>query len=110
MPKKNPFEMSFAAVVGVGMFPTDMLRYDHCVPASEHDSGEISRTSYNGARIVFLKRYKGQPGKWTSARWGSFGWDIMLGPTSEYTEGFKTLPEARYMTERVAKELTKQRI
>jgi hypothetical protein len=39
-------------VVGSGVFPFDMLRYDQCWPASENDSAAIERTSRRGRMIA----------------------------------------------------------
>ncbi len=102
----NKFELEFAATVGIGIFAADMLRYDHCVPADEASADAVARNDYNGERLIFLKRYKGQPGTWTPARWKSFGWELIL----DGNRPFKSLGDAKRATEKLAEVLTKQRI
>jgi hypothetical protein len=74
-------------VEGNGRFPTDMLRYDRCWPASEKDSNLISFTNdlqvfdigietYRKNRKITLKGLIGP----TIARWASFGWAVVEGP------------------------------
>ena len=59
-------------VRGRGRFPTDMLRYDECFPASEADS---ARLDDRGPRFVELKARTGSPRfEPTYARWASFNW------------------------------------
>ena len=62
-------------VVGQGIFPVDMLRYDLAYPKSEADSLMIERTHRPrtpGEHRVTLVSSK-RP---TLGRWASFGWDI----------------------------------
>lgn len=88
-------KQEFAAAVGRGEFPFDMLRYDNCFPATEaHDSGALVTTD-NGLRVVVLKRWR-VAGSWTPARWESFGWKLVT--KIEHHEpaiGFDTVQEAR---------------
>lgn len=57
-------------------FPIDMLRYDACYPASEHDSAVI-RASIDdrGPEPYTVDVYARRP--LTLGRWKSFGWDVM---------------------------------
>ena len=68
-------------------FPIDMLRYDGVSPNSEADSGEINR-SFNSRRygsenkepiVVTVKKLSHGSKKWLpeSARWESFGWEVI---------------------------------
>jgi hypothetical protein len=68
-------------VTGVVSFPIDMLRYDSCRPAHEHDSNAIIRT-FDGhleKPIVEVWCLNRSPG-WgpTVERWKSMGWRVML--------------------------------
>lgn len=72
---RSKFDLEFGVVTGQGEFPWDMLRYDHCVPAMEIDSGALPEI---WPRAVVVKRYSGQPGGWTEGRWDSFGWKLLL--------------------------------
>jgi hypothetical protein len=58
------------AVEGRGDFPADMLRYDHCWPATEAMSRLLGQ-SHN--RVIYLKGLTGP----TPARWASFGWKVV---------------------------------
>lgn len=73
--QKGKFDLDFGVVTGMGEFPWDMLRYDHCAPAREADSGALPEIC---ERAIVLKRYAGQPGTWTADRWKSFGWKLLL--------------------------------
>lgn len=65
-------------------FPVDMLRHDYCWPASEEDSGKISRTFEDTAKMevveIELRREVGNK-KFlpTSGRWESFLWKVVEG-------------------------------
>lgn len=63
-------------VMGSHDFPTDMLRYDSCWPASEQDSVQLNphpRTeTYRSTRYVTVTGLK-EP---TDGRWQSFGWRV----------------------------------
>lgn len=75
-------------VTGMGQFPYDMLRYDHCWPATEsHDSAGLMTPTmdradeYFALRTVTLRRHT--QGKGTNYhdtpqcdRWRSFGWVV----------------------------------
>jgi hypothetical protein len=64
-------------VTGSGPFPTDMLRYDLCWPASEKDSTAIDGRYFGETalphRSINLKGLKTP----TIARWRSFGWTVL---------------------------------
>ena len=57
-------------VVGTGEFPTDMLRYDICWPASEFNSRLFNQAD---TRRIELKGLKVP----TTGRWASFGWNVV---------------------------------
>ena len=65
-------------IVGYGRFPIDMLRYDACWPASEHDAGLIAQTlepGHAGAWCVAVEKRTARKKEkaWTPERWRSFG-------------------------------------
>lgn len=67
-------------VSGHSPFPVDMLRYDRCFPASEHDSGLITSTiryEHEGSLTVELLTYQ-EKKYWhpQDGRWRSFGWEV----------------------------------
>lgn len=95
----NTWKMEYAVAVGCGPFAFDMLRYDRCFPASESDAHEMGRDHYQSDRFVIVARYKGQPGKWTIARWNSFGWRLSV--------AFDELMEAEDFINRISKEVKK---
>lgn len=70
----HPHRYEFT-VDGSGVFPFDMLRYDHCWPQREADSAEITRTTQPRERtpatvkLIGLKRPN-------EGRWKSFGWTV----------------------------------
>lgn len=57
-------------VAGSGEFPHDMLRYDHCWPATQSDASQLNSRF---ARQITLRGLTGP----TAARWFSFGWHLM---------------------------------
>jgi len=86
--------IEYAAVVGTGQFPFDMLRYDFCSPASESkDCSQLGRLTdptlsdkataeeFIKIRVVVVKRVFADcvGGDWTPARWQSFGWELVAG-------------------------------
>lgn len=90
----------FAIAVGNGEFPFDMLRYDHCFPASESDSGEMGRNHYQHDRAVIVAKYRQQPGRWTVDRWQSFGWALIV-----YSgRGFDLFEDAKHAADLLKKE------
>jgi hypothetical protein len=65
------------AVVGDGNFPHDMLRYDHCWPATESDATRMDYASNSAVpREVRRIELRGLTGP-TPARWRSFGWKVV---------------------------------
>lgn len=73
-------------VEGVGPFPLDMLRYDHCWPAREsEDVATMHKMStYEGAtrlkrQRIRLKTVWEKAWQPTTARWISFGWRVVDG-------------------------------
>lgn len=64
-----------ATVTGYGPFPTDMLRYDACVPRNEWDSATIAELAQFRKRASVNVQGRGHNGP-THARWTSFGWSV----------------------------------
>lgn len=95
-------KLEYAIAVGAGPFPFDMLRYDHCFPASESYSGEMGRDHYNHERVVIVARYRPQPGHWTVDRWKSFGWELITYNDTDI--GFDRFEEAKGAADKVLKE------
>jgi hypothetical protein len=69
----------YAVVAGVVGFPIDMLRYDECSPATEHDSAKICQSLAGTGRLEIGIRYMGHGAGHglTAGRWKSFGWEIL---------------------------------
>lgn len=88
-------KLEYAVAVGAGPFPFDMLRYDHCFPASESYSSEVGHDHYEHDRVVIVAKYRHQPGNWTPARWKSFGWELIT---------FESFGEAHMAAEKILKE------
>lgn len=66
----------YAAVVGAGSFPVDMLRYDHCAPLNfDLETGKIDPDYGFDERVVARATARKDP-QWTTARWSSFLWGI----------------------------------
>ena len=63
-------------VEGSGEFPADMLRYDHCWPASEADSRLLENPIYKPGRTRRVINLRGLTGP-TPGRWASFGWTVL---------------------------------
>jgi hypothetical protein len=68
-------------VEGVRNFPLDMLRHDHCWPASQDDVELIARTLERESRLPFrirLATYRlATTDGPTVRRWESFGWRVV---------------------------------
>ena len=72
-----------AKITGKGDFPTDMLRYDSCYPATEQDSYIIEQSfrKFSSWEVYVRKvsrnskttRKKSPLCDWTVGRWESFG-------------------------------------
>lgn len=88
-------KVRYAAAIGLGEFPWDMLRYDFCTPATEHDSGLLVYRDEEFVRMIVLKRWD-VAGRWTPDRWNSFRWSLIVG-TGGLGGGFATEEEARRM-------------
>ena len=63
-------------VEGSNLFPVDMLRYDLCRPATEHDSNMIELTFRVNTSSPYRITLKGLKTP-TDARWSSFGWKVV---------------------------------
>lgn len=74
-------------VRGVNIFPTDMLRYDRCYPASGSDTSNIDWSFNPQDRVDYRKKgeqfevtliHQGENLLWspTAGRWSSFGWTV----------------------------------
>jgi hypothetical protein len=67
-------------------FPTDMLRYDSCYPATSDDVHGMDWDDRAGRTVSLLKIHNGRPRKgWetTPDRWRSFGWKIVSQATEK---------------------------
>lgn len=72
MPKQITF-----TVQGRGVFPFDMLRYDHCWPDTSEDA--VCMGHYTEPRKVNLRCHYSNGAAVqspTKARWASFGWQV----------------------------------
>lgn len=92
-------KIEYAAVIGSGPFPFDMLRYDFCAPASEEDSHKLATPThdvgeYMKLRIVIVRRVVGQAGQWTPDRWASFTWKLVTKGYGDH--GFDCASDASY--------------
>ena len=72
-------------VRGSSNFPTDMLRYDSCYPASQESVSEMAYSTFrrsepNTTFVVRLK-HRDDTKNWkpTEGRWHSFGWRVDMG-------------------------------
>jgi len=78
MTKKEKETATQFTVLGRGVFPLDMLRYDACYPKSEKDTVTMQS---DGLREVMLHKTLnwGHPKVWspTVGRWNSFGWAVL---------------------------------
>lgn len=63
-------------VTGAGHFPTDMLRFDSCVPMSNRDIVLIESYS-TSERVISLARFSHEGTKATRSKWLSYGWNII---------------------------------
>jgi hypothetical protein len=94
--------ITLLAVEGDGAFPIDMLRYSHCFPATELDSGEIIGSweqEERRRRKVLLRRvdchHKLIPSE--IYRWKSFGWSVVgVGDENPMIEVVLTLDDRRF--------------
>ncbi len=77
-PLHDPFTyLNTATFTGKGYFPTDMLRYDCCWPATTEDAVAMTRSPDNfdmdeEYSVTVKTRLPG----FTTARWASFGWRV----------------------------------
>ncbi len=67
-----------AVVTGRGCFPLDMLRYDHCYPATGTDVSSLHASiTERGTFSVGVSRVSATAyEQWTADRWASFGWAL----------------------------------
>jgi len=66
-------------VEGTGHFPTDMLRYDGCYPATQEDVTKLDWEVHDGLkprRITLRCRGAKESGP-SVERWKSFGWPVV---------------------------------
>lgn len=83
------FSTVFVVVGGIrAQFPTDMLRYDRCWPASAADANLISWSLFadgfdrgivetaGSPKELRIRLLSADPGSPTVARWESFGWKV----------------------------------
>jgi hypothetical protein len=63
-------------VQGVGAFPIDMLRYDHCAPLNfDPETLQINPLMGFDTPVVARASDRKDP-DWTHERWRSFTWDV----------------------------------
>ena len=67
----------YIAVIGIGEFPADMLRYDGASPAEEVDSHAMA-PEYGKSRMVVVKRCGHERPQWNRQRWKTFTWECVL--------------------------------
>lgn len=71
-------------VSGVVAFPIDMLRYDSCYPATEHDSGVIEAAMRHDPGIKTVRlRMAINGSRPTIERWLSFIWVVDVNSITE---------------------------
>lgn len=78
-------------VVGDGIFPLDMLRYDNCFPASTDDCNRIGLSilkPYKKTHTIKLVRLVDARGynPPTEGRWASFGWEVQAEVYGQLTQ------------------------
>jgi hypothetical protein len=66
-------------VTGRGPFPLDMLRYDHCWPASQDAVSRIGASlspqrEPAAEQTIRLRRWTNEPKASLNPRWHSYGW------------------------------------
>jgi hypothetical protein len=71
----------YAEVRGVGTFPSDMLRYDSCVPVNfevvEDEYGRVRAVpDEEGAPLLVADVTDSATPSWTTERWRSFLWTV----------------------------------
>jgi len=79
IPITDPMHVIRFQVVGRGVFPYDMLRYDRCFPAHPESAAALhSLTPMAPRRTITLIRHGKNP-RWlpTVDRWSSFGWTVV---------------------------------
>ena len=69
-------------VRGQGQFPTDMLRYDRCVPNSQTSVADMESTCTREVSLIMYTNTE-QLESPTVARWNSFGWEVDLSSICE---------------------------
>ncbi len=81
----------YYVVEGFGMFPYDMLRYDHSWPHSElHDSNKLTM-NYDGElrRVMLASDSENVPNR---DRWKSFNWKVIAsGGESAHIEQWREM-------------------
>lgn len=73
---KSKHRRIWGVVRGVGAFPTDMLRFDRCYPATQSDAVTIDEGTSLRFVMIQADRDPGQQG-FTPMRWISFGWELL---------------------------------
>jgi hypothetical protein len=88
MPTKHSEAVWNARVIGAGPFPIDMLRYDACVPRNESDSAVVSESAHDKTWVRHSVNVQGRgPLGPTTARWASFGWQVVYADATLNTIG-----------------------
>lgn len=76
--------VQYAVVKGHGQFPTDMLRYDSCVPLNFHLENDqwgyptktVLDPSFGSEELIVASATPNQYVRWTEERWRSFLWSL----------------------------------
>jgi len=76
LPKGEKVFFFRVTVEGRGEFPTDMLRYDRCFPASERESYQLDRRG-ELRKVELTSVHSTHLWNPTEARWNSFGWRVV---------------------------------
>ncbi len=63
-------------VKGTGTFPTDMLRYDACFPATRSDVEAIDHVEDNPREVELIRYHRYRDHNICEGRWHSMGWDF----------------------------------
>ena len=64
-----------ATIIGHGVFPMDMLRYDRAYPLTSDDAVKIASTFFNKTQSFEIQ--VATSGNFTAERWRSFGVSIV---------------------------------
>ncbi len=66
-------------VRGAGSFPFDMLRYDHCYPATSADAALLEHHEHDLRHVVLWADSPDRHWRPETGRWKSFCWEVING-------------------------------